>query len=236
VLAAAILAAAAVHAAMHTRQWSVQPIPWIGRAQTQLLLAALVAVGLVGWLPAPRRGPLRGWGRAALWALPAVAVGGLAVQTVPVELRMRASERALAQVPLPLPPGAAEMRELYDSGHRLMVFWVAEAYPSTAVADFYERYFRGHGWSERGRAADWLYSEHPTPIQCAVWYDAEWLSPDGKTQARVSLVYLPADRDRCLPLDQWPKEWLAVQRVDVSLAPTDWMTWRGPAIQLRKIW
>jgi hypothetical protein len=224
--AALLLAAAAVYGARHTWASALQPIASFARPDTQILLAGLLEVGLLLWLPTPRRweSPLRSrGGLALLMLLPLVPVALYTQMSVATHLWARAWEQRLRQVEVPVPPGATEVHDQSSFGVRTVKFSVRESYPSTAVADLYVRHFAGLGWRQdnsrpRWRQSDW-YSTRPSG-QRQVEYISMWTSPDGATSCIVDLLYqAPEGTEARLPVERWQRAWLQVQQVRVLLSP-----------------
>ena len=180
------------------------------------------------WLPVPRRWrpPSRRWARRALLLLPLLPLVLAAQQQVRIRLVLRASEQRLAQLQVPVPPGAVDELDSYRNGSRTITFTVRETYPSTALLDFYGRHFAAQSWRSGSRSTKWtepsFYSSRRARGQAhaQLSYGAAWTSPDGETLCLLRLSYEgPQSTAPRLPVEQWPPEALQVQHVNLVLMP-----------------
>ncbi|HEY3398568.1 MAG TPA: hypothetical protein VGM19_13015 [Armatimonadota bacterium] len=225
IAAGIMLAVAGVASARHVVRATPEPLAWIARPDVQLLGATLLAVGLILWLPTPRRWRSALRSRTALVLLMLVPLAPVVLYTqmsVNIKANLSASEQRVRQVQVPVPPDALDVRDKLSGGARWITFTVRETYPSTTVADFYARHFTSLGWHTRSplgwRREQW-YSTRPTGPQ-PLRYAAIWTSPDGQWSCMVFLTYeAPPGGEAGLPVEQWPKELLQRQHVEIMLTP-----------------
>ena len=209
------------------------PIPstayWWTHHNAQILLATLIGVAILLWCPTPRawRRPVRSALGALLIMLLPLATLALAVQhEVEQRLWIGAWHARLAKIEVPLPAGAFEVRNETEGAIRTIRFALREPYPSTATADFYSRYltprqYRAYPPSPWRRTIGYYDPPRDRARRGYLTYSVLWTNDRQQVHCDLSLRYeLPEGVDQSLPLDQWKREWLEVQRVKVMLLPS----------------
>ncbi len=233
IAAAAALTVAAVYGAAFT-MGHVHSLPPLEQPRLQLLVAVLLGVAALLWLPAPRawRQPRRSRGALVLLAALPLVPGALQGERL---LSWRLAELQsgwhVAALTFPLPPRASDVDDQVHRGVRVIRCVVRETYPSTAVADFYARVLPEQGWSAGGPGAragvprGWDESAGRYVAgkrHAGTVYTSGWTGPDGKLGVRLSLSHVaPESAPPDLPVASWPREWLREQQVELVLSWLD---------------